>query len=153
MGRRLFFVSLLMLVYSALFCFPFHEQAYGTDEVDAQTKDTESPLSLAIQPAKEQFRLGEGIMFDIVLTNNSRQALQVKRLGEHSLDCLIDGQPWGGLEPVREKPVVLYPEKSLRKRLKVAAYSKKGEIEISCSYNIGFKGVRPSDTKKIKIIK
>jgi hypothetical protein len=112
----------------------------------------ELPLRIAIETPKTSYQVGEPINLDLVLKNVSGNTLRVKPLDKQVLYCVMNGQSWGAKDP---KPApsksVLRPGDEMRYPLKMRGLQAPGDFKITCSYGIGYQGVRPQARKILKI--
>ena len=110
------------------------------------------PLQLELTSSQAVCRPGEEIQFDVLLKNESTQALRVAGLNEESMFCLINKKKWGkeNLRP-KDQDKVLQPGKSLKKIFKLTAPYDSDEISVYCVYGLSFKGVKPYGQLKIKV--
>jgi hypothetical protein len=120
------------------------------DQPAAAASMAPQQLKLQVVPVKDVFKATEKIAFDLVLTNTGNTSLQVKELGAKSAFCQIDKTVWGSKNPSGPDIMILDPGFNRKIRLKVA-HEEPGEVTIECSYGVGFKGVRPSDKKTVRV--
>ena len=113
------------------------------------------PLKLTLKPEKEVFKVDADIKFEVVLENVGEQSLQVKELGEQSLFFSIEERVWGtnpNTYVSKGEDVILDPGDSIKRSFVGENFKRPKEVEIICTYNLGYKGVLPSDSIKIKIV-
>jgi hypothetical protein len=112
----------------------------------------ELPLRIFIETPKISYQVGESVKLDLVVKNVSNNQLRVKPLDSQTLYCTMNGSFWGTKDP---KPApsksTLKPGEELRFPLKLKGLPKPGDFNISCSYGIGYQGVRPQARKILKI--
>ena len=129
----------------------------AADVSDETTSDQDVkpglPLELSIKPSALEYKVGEKIKFELILTNVGNGGLKVATLNEKTLFCDIDGQTWGTKKASGEAVVILLPGESVRKRLVVSGARAPGEFAVSCSYGMGVKGVRPSAREVLNIVR
>ncbi len=123
------------------------------ETVAVVVSDRENPLELSIVPGAETYVIPESIVFDLALTNISRNALMVRDLDEKSTTCNINGQSWGQKNSSGDLIVVLNPGQTIRRKFKVSGKNKPGPFKVSCSYGMGLNGIRPSAEYIINIVR
>ena len=113
------------------------------------------PLQLVLKTAKDTFQVNERIEFEVILENRSSQSFKVKNLTEETLFFKIDNKEWGTdptLPQAGSPEVVLPAHDSIHRTFRGESFKRPGEIRIDCTYNLGYKGVLPFGTLKIKIV-
>jgi hypothetical protein len=112
----------------------------------------ELPLRIFIETPKTSYQVGEPVNLDLVVKNVSNSKLRVKPLDSQILYCVMNEQSWGTKDP---KPApsksVLRPGDEMRYPLKMQGLQAPGDLKVTCSYGIGYQGVRPQAHKKLKI--
>jgi hypothetical protein len=111
------------------------------------------PLSLTIEIEKEEYKPAEAITFNVHLRNLSGRPFQVHDLNEQTLYLEYAGKNWGSSDLTDNpgKPVVLKKDDKLTKSFTINAPIKPGLVDVYCSYNMTYSGVKPSTTVSFQI--
>ncbi|MCK5013041.1 MAG: hypothetical protein KAS66_04430 [Candidatus Omnitrophica bacterium] len=112
------------------------------------------PLKLSLKTDKEYYNVRENIEVTVTLENVSRSNLWVKNLDNETLYFLYGDAKWGtvAVGEKRKRKLILKPGKKIHKKFVGSGSSIPREIEIYGSYNMTFKGVKPSSVLKVKIV-
>lgn len=109
------------------------------------------PFRLELQPQKEVYSVREDIAIIASLKNAGIQAFKVSDLDQSSLYCKIGDKEWGNPESVVELNKVLNSYGTIKKILRIYGFEDPQELWVTCTYAIGYKGVRPYSRIKIPI--
>ncbi|MCK5081281.1 MAG: hypothetical protein KAR31_00105 [Candidatus Omnitrophica bacterium] len=112
------------------------------------------PLKLSLKTDKEYYNVRENIEVTVTLENVSRSNLWVKNLHNETLYFLYGDAKWGtvAVGEKRKRKLILKPGQKIHKKFVGSGSSIPREIEIYGSYNMTFKGVKPSSVLKVKIV-
>jgi len=113
------------------------------------------PLRLSIEPVKNTFRVGEDILFDVALTNVTKNHMFVKDLGPSTLYFLLNNARWGTRPEAynsKGERVILRTGETLRVRFRGEGYLRPRQISIYGVYHVPFKGVKPFARAQIQIV-
>lgn len=109
-------------------------------------------LRLFIVPGKSEFKLHEKVEFDLLLRNEGRLRLKLKKIDEDSVRCFFNGVSWGKDESTVGvgSRAVLEPGQYFRKRFRLNV-EKPGELDIHCVYGLRFMGDHPAARIRVNI--
>ena len=129
-------------------------QKYGQTLWDWQQKYI--PYQLKITPVKSEYKVGEDIEFKVTLTNKTNKNISVINLSSESLYFLYNNKMWGAVEvnpaEVSDPQMVLLAGQSIENTFRGPPMNAPQEFEIYVSYGLTYKGVKPSDILKIKVV-
>lgn len=116
------------------------------------------PLKVSVVPAKEVFKPGERIGFEVVITNTSKKNLWLKTLGLDTLFFIYNNKTWRSqqLNSSQDivsggKRVIVKPDESLRMKFLGESFTAAQEFEIFCLYRMSMEGVEPYGKLKLKV--
>ena len=156
-GGRGFF-SLAIVLFGLLSMPSFAQQESDPDTVPGWPvavvdKKFNPDLDLSIDSASDDFRVGEKVAFELVVTNKSNFPVKALPIDDKTTFCSFNEQHWGTKAPSGSPAVVLMPGESLRKKFKLSGLAVPKELKISCSYGMGVNGVRPVAYKALNIVR
>jgi len=115
------------------------------------------PFELTLEPDKKKFLVYEDIQFTVKLKNKTRRNIKLRDLSDDTLFFLYNNKKWGAhlLEPLPTDglDVILYPGKSISKKFIGNGFSIPKKFSIFCTYNMTYKGVKPSASLEVEVLK
>lgn len=112
-----------------------------------------SSVELSIDSRDKVFKVGEKIVFDLVVTNKGRLAIKAFGIDEKTTFCSFNKQEWGTRIPSGEPVVVLMPGEVIRKKFRISGMRVPGKFNVVCSYGMGDNGVRPTVQQVLNIVR
>ncbi|MCA9400647.1 MAG: hypothetical protein KC713_03400 [Candidatus Omnitrophica bacterium] len=128
-------------------------QYYGRKIWDKQQE--QMPYQIALKPVKDTYYVGEEIIFDVVLKNNTERNLWFKELSNKTLFFVYNNQIWGTRpedSPHKVKRFVLKGNTSYTKRFMGESFSVPKRFEIFCTYDITYQGIKPTGRLIINVV-
>ncbi len=115
------------------------------------------PYKMELKPLKEVFKVGEKIEFIVTLTNKTSHNIVLKELNSNTVFFLFDGVALGAESfdksaVSKSKDIVVKSGESISKPFASDAYTGAREFEISGSYALTYKGIRPTAKAKVTVI-
>lgn len=113
------------------------------------------PIQMTLKAAKDTFKTGERIEFQVILENKTNQSFKIKNLNEDTLFFTINHKIWGtkSIDAVKSenKKLILGPDESYQRGFRGESFSLPGRVEIDCTYNLAYKGIMPFGKLRITI--
>ncbi len=156
-NRILFIVFLGMLLSSPGMAVLAQQDAEapvvpGGNVVDAD-QGADPALEISIETKNKTFKVGEKVVFDLVVTNAGKYALKTFTIDDKTTFCSINGQNWGTKAPSGDPVVILMPGESIRKKFKISGMAVPGDLKVDCSYGMKVKGIQPGIHKVFQVIR
>ncbi len=115
------------------------------------------PIELILTPGQDSFKENEKITVEVMVKNASSRIYDVKDLNNETVYCTLNGSPWGIVKsPTEFRPAVkdirLNPGDTFKRRFVGSGLERPGQVELDCSYNVSYEGIRPEGTSKVTIV-
>lgn len=160
--------------YAFNFSFPFlgikfagyEKMTYGKGQYDilkavnaqgellAEYQQKFMPLQMTLKAIKASYRVKEPIEFDVELKNSSNHHMYVHEINEASLYCQFNNKIWGTQQRggLGTKDVIVKSGESVHRTFLGEGLKAPGQIDLSCSYNMSIKGVKPFAKLSVKVV-
>ncbi|OGX24889.1 MAG: hypothetical protein A3D10_00910 [Omnitrophica WOR_2 bacterium RIFCSPHIGHO2_02_FULL_48_11] len=112
------------------------------------------PLQMTLKPAKTSYKVKEVIEFDVELKNISAHHMYIHEINENSLYCQFNNKVWGMQRRGASgtKDVVIKSQESVHRTFLGEGLKAPGQIDLSCTYNMSIKGVKPFAKLSVKVV-
>ncbi|MBP9855000.1 MAG: hypothetical protein KBD53_09045 [Candidatus Omnitrophica bacterium] len=122
--------------------------------LDYQSKQL--PVTFRFYADKDVYQVDEPITLNVEFENLTKSNLKVKELSSDSIAFTYDKILWGlDLNHSDSVPInkILRPKRSIRKKFRIKGLSTPQDLAIHATYFVNFKGIRPTETLNLKIVK
>ncbi len=112
------------------------------------------PLQMILKPTKASYKVKEPIEFEVELKNVTNHHMFVHEINEASLYCQFNNKIWGTQQRgnLGTKDLVVKSKESVRRTFLGEGLKTPGQLNLSCSYNMSIKGVKPFANLSVKVV-
>ncbi|MGE0268358.1 MAG: hypothetical protein AB7S78_07870 [Candidatus Omnitrophota bacterium] len=122
--------------------------------LDYQSKQL--PIKLSLYADKSVFKVDEPVTFIAEFENLTGNNIKIKDLSSDSIAFAYDKVTWGSdlnLAHPTQGNEVLRPNRALKRKFKLNGFTEPQDLTIHATYLMNFKGVEPTATLNLKIVK